>query len=122
MKLCKLFYFMFKRFFIVFALFYSLSLDARETANNVCNVRGYEIIFPYERGVNEIKQRFSQSPSIMNSELNKFKLLFEQNFYGISLYKEAGCSNARLTEYLQCLVSTDGKDCKIYYSQMRIVD
>ena len=57
----------------------------------------------------------------MNSELNKYKKFFEKNFHGISLYKDAGCSNARLTEYLQCLY-TDGKDCKIYYSQMRIVD
>ena len=55
-------------------------------------------------------------------ELNKFKTQFEKNFQGIPLYKEAGCSNARLSEYLECLISTDGKDCKIYYTQMRIVD
>ena len=103
-------------------LIFSTSSITKEAVNNVCNVRGYEIIFPYEKGVNEIKKKFSNSPSIMNSELNKFKVVFEKDFYGISLYKEAGCSNARLTEYLQCLVSTDGKDCKIYYSQMRIVD
>ena len=108
--------------FFIFCFVYMTSSIAKEAVNNVCNVRGYEIIFPYEKGVNEIKKKFSSSPSIMNSELNKYKVLFEKDFYGISLYKEAGCSNARLTEYLQCLVSTDGKDCKIYYSQMRIVD
>ncbi len=54
--------------------------------------------------------------------LIKFKQSFEKNFYGIPLYKEAGCSNARLSEYLECLISTDGKNCKIYYTQMRIVD
>ncbi len=113
---------MIKYIIFVFCFIFSISSIAKEAVNNVCNVRGYEIIFPYEKGVNEIKQKFSNSPSIMNSELNKFKVFFERNFYGISLYKEAGCSNARLTEYLQCLVSTDGKDCKIYYSQMRIVD
>ena len=56
------------------------------------------------------------------AELNRFKNHFERNFRGIPLYKEAGCSNARLSEYLECLISTDGKDCKIYYTQMRIVD
>ena len=55
-------------------------------------------------------------------ELERFKKHFEQNFYGIPLYKEAGCSNARLSEYLNCLISTDDSDCRIYYTQMRIVD
>ena len=53
---------------------------------------------------------------------NLSKVFCENDFYGIPLYKAAGCSNARLSEYLNCLVSTDGKDCKIYYTQMRIVD
>jgi len=113
---------MVKYILFIFFVIFSTSSITKEAVNNVCNVRGYEIIFPYEKGVKEIKKKFSNSPSIMNSELNKFKVVFEKDFYGISLYKEAGCSNARLTEYLQCLVSTDGKDCKIYYSQMRIVD
>ncbi len=113
---------MFKFFLVIIFFSTFMDLKAKESANNVCNVRGYEIIFPYEKGVGEIKKKFSNSPSIMSSELNKYKKFFEKNFHGISLYKDAGCSNARLTEYLQCLVSTDGKDCKIYYSQMRIVD
>ena len=62
------------------------------------------------------------SPDQKRVELNRFKTQFEKNFQGIPLYKEAGCSNARLSEYLECLISTDGKDCKIYYTQMRIVD
>ncbi len=113
---------MLNRFLLIMVFFFVANLEAKEYVNNVCNVRGYEIIFPYEKGVDEIKKRLSENPSLMDDELSKFKVYFEKNFYGISLYKEAGCSNARLTEYLDCLVSTDGRDCKIYYSQMRIVD
>ena len=68
------------------------------------------------------KINFKNAPSIKEFELERFKKHFEQNFYGIPLYKEAGCSNARLSEYLNCLISTDDSDCKIYYTQMRIVD
>jgi len=110
------------KFLMILIAIFAFNLKAKESVNNVCNLRGYEIIFPYEKGVNEIKEKLSSSPRLMDNELNKFKNYFEKNFFGISLYKEAGCSNARLTEYLDCLVSTDGRDCKIYYSQMRIVD
>ena len=81
-------------------------VNAKEAENHMCFKRGFEII----------------SPDQKRAELNKFKAQFEKNFQGIPLYKEAGCSNARLSEYLECLISTDGKDCKIYYTQMRIVD
>ena len=54
--------------------------------------------------------------------LRLFKAKFEKSFYGLNLYKSAGCSQSRMEEYLNCLVETDGKDCKIYYSQMRLVD
>ncbi len=110
------------KFLMITIAFFAFNSNAKESVNNICNLRGYEIIFPYETRVTEIKKRLSSSPRLMDNELNRFKNYFEKNFYGISLYKEAGCSNARLTEYLDCLVSTDGRDCKIYYSQMRIVD
>ena len=95
---------------------------SKEASNHLCNLRGYEIIFPYEEAISKIKSRFHNLPNKRESELEKFKLSFEQNFQGIPLYKEAGCSNARLSEYLNCLIATDGKDCRIYYTQMRIVD
>ena len=95
---------------------------AKESNNYMCYKRGFEIIFPYQEGIFKIKKETNISPDQKRAELNKFKNQFEKNFQGIPLYKEAGCSNARLSEYLECLISTDGKDCKIYYTQMRIVD
>ena len=110
-------------FLILTILYFPLTpLVGKEAPNQLCNIRGYEIIFPYEKAINEIKNKFQNAPSIKEFELERFKKHFEQNFYGIPLYKEAGCSNARLSEYLECLISTDGKNCKIYYTQMRIVD
>ena len=110
-------------FLILTILFLPLSpLVGKEAPNQLCNIRGYEIIFPYEKAINEIKNKFQNAPSIKEIELERFKDYFEQNFYGIPLYKEAGCSNARLSEYLNCLISTDDSDCRIYYTQMRIVD
>ena len=103
-------------------LFPISSLVGKEAPNHLCNIRGYEIIFPYEKAINEIKNKFQNAPSVKEFELERFKKHFEQNFYGIPLYKEAGCSNARLSEYLNCLISTDDSDCRIYYTQMRIVD
>ncbi len=113
-----------KIFFIIKSSFLLIPfiLDSKEISNHLCNLRGYEIIFPYETAVTKIKSQFQNAPNIQESELEKFKINFERNFKGIPLYKEAGCSNARLSEYLECLISTDGKDCKIYYTQMRIVD
>ena len=70
----------------------------------------------------KIKEVYNGYPDKQKKELIKFKKSFENNFFGIPLYKEAGCSNARLSEYLECLISTDGKNCRIYYTQMRIVD
>ena len=110
-------------FLILTILYFPLTpLVGKEAPNQLCNIRGYEIIFPYEKAINEIKNKFQNSPSIKEFELERFKKHFEQNFYGIPLYKEAGCSNARLSEYLNCLISTDDSDCRIYYTQMRIVD
>ncbi len=90
--------------------------------NSMCFIRGVEIIYPYKQTVLQIKKSFKNLPNKKKLELSKFKNNFEKNFYGIPLYKEAGCSNARLSEYLECLAFTDGKNCKIYYTQMRIVD
>tara|TARA_B100000674_G_C37310108_1_gene676065 strand:+ start:64 stop:420 length:357 start_codon:yes stop_codon:yes gene_type:complete len=95
---------------------------AKETMDYTCYKRGVEIIYPYENAIFKIKKIFDNHPDKKKKELVKFKQNFEKNFYGIPLYKEAGCSNARLSEYLECLISTDGKNCKIYYTQMRIVD
>ncbi len=95
---------------------------AKEKLDYTCYKRGVEIIFPYENAIFKIKQIFSNFPDKQKTELIKFKNKFENNFLGIPLYKEAGCSNARLSEYLECLISTDGKNCRIYYTQMRIVD
>jgi len=95
---------------------------AKENVNYTCYKRGVEIIYPYENAIFKIKKIFNNYPDKKKKELIKFKKIFEKNFYGIPLYKEAGCSNARLSEYLECLISTDGKNCKIYYTQMRIVD
>ncbi len=112
--------------FLVFIFFiFLISLDEtvpKELENKLCQIRGYEIIFPYEHAIIKIKKDFKNIPEIKKNELLQFKRKFEKSFYGISLYKEAGCSNARLNEFLDCLINTDGKDCKIYYSQMRIVD
>ena len=107
---------------LIFLLFFYSETNSKESSNNLCNLRGYEIIFPYEQAINNIKGKFKDAPNIQETELVKFKRHFEQNFQGIPLYKEAGCSNARLSEYLECLISTDGKDYRIYYTQMRIVD
>ncbi len=107
---------------IITLFFVNFPVFSKESNNYLCHVRGYEIIFPYEHAIYKIKNDFKNIPEKKNSELRKFRRKFEFDFYGISLYKSAGCSNARLTEYLDCLISTDGKDCKIYYSQMRIVD
>ena len=95
---------------------------AKKTVDYTCYKRGVEIIYPYENAIFKIKKIFNNHPDKKKKELVKFKQSFEKNFYGIPLYKEAGCSNARLSEYLECLISTDGKNCKIYYTQMRIVD
>ena len=110
-------------FIFLFVIFSFPSIVfSKEASNHLCNLRGYEIIFPYEQAISQIKSKFKNSPNIKSSELERFKSHFEQNFQGIPLYKEAGCSNARLSEYLNCLIATDGSDCRIYYTQMRIVD
>ena len=105
--------------FVMLKPFFSL---AKETVDYTCYKRGVEIIYPYENAIFKIKKTFNNYPDKRKKELIKFKQSFEKNFYGIPLYKEAGCSNARLSEYLECLISSDGKNCKIYYTQMRIVD
>ena len=97
-------------------------VTAKESNNHMCYKRGFEIIFPYQEGIFKIKKEVNISSDQKKIQLNKFKAQFEKNFQGIPVYKEAGCSNARLSEYLECLIATDGKDCKIYYTQMRIVD
>ena len=96
--------------------------NSKEKFDYTCYKRGVEIIFPYEKAIFKIKEIYNNSPDRKKKELVKFKEKFENDFFGIPLYKEAGCSNARLSEYLECLITTDGKNCRIYYTQMRIVD
>ena len=78
----------------------------------MCYKRGFEIIFPYKQGHFQNKKSLNITSDQKKIQLNKFKAQFEKNFQGIPLYKEAGCSNARLSEYLECLIATDGKNCK----------
>ena len=110
----------------LFASISLLSFDtllAKETENKICFKRGVEVILPYEHGISLIKKAGKELPvNNLKDELRNFKNKFELNFYGLNLYESAGCSKSRLTEYLDCLIETDGKDCKIYYSQMRLVD
>ena len=111
--------------FVIILSFFVLKADfslSKEVVDYTCYKRGVEIIYPYETAVFKIKKAFFNYPDQRKKKLIEFKKRFEKNFYGIPLYKEAGCSNARLSEYLECLIATDGKDCKIYYTQMRIVD
>ena len=97
-------------------------VNAKEAENHMCFKEDLKSYFLIKKGIFKIKKETNISPDQKRAELNRFKTQFEKNFQGIPLYKEAGCSNARLSEYLECLISTDGKDCKIYYTQMRIVD
>ncbi len=99
-----------------------LPLHSKETHSKICYKRGIEIILPYEYGVENLKKLYSKSNNILKKELINYKIKFEKNFYGLELYESSGCSKARLSEYLNCLILTDGNDCKIYYTQMRLVD
>ena len=99
-----------------------LSSLSKETNSELCYKRGVEIILPYEYGIQNIKRKSHKSIDTLKSELRNFKDRFETTFFGINLYESSGCSKARMSEYLDCLIETDGKDCKIYYSQMRLVD
>ena len=95
---------------------------SKESEDRLCYKRGFEIILPYQEGIDSIKSKFKNDINIVKKELKIYKKRFEQNFFGLNLYKSAGCSTSRLEEYLSCLVETDGKNCKIYYTQMRLVD
>ena len=113
-----------KYFLCFFACLIGFSVNptlARESTDRICMKRGYEIILPYEYAINEIKKLTIDFQKKKN-QLKSYKLNFERSFIGIDRYKDAGCSTSRLEEYMTCLVETDGKDCKIYYSQMRLVD
>jgi len=96
--------------------------NSKESIDKLCFKRGYEVILPYEEKVANIKQNKSLKSDQIKDLLRSFKANFEKTFYGLTLYKAAGCSQSRMEEYMSCLVETDGKDCKIYYSQMRLVD
>ena len=107
---------------ILFYLNTYSSLLGKEANSAVCYKRGVEVILPYEFGVSEIKKRLSDSSSVLKNELRSYKKVFEDNFFGFNLYETSGCSKARLSEYLECLIETNGEDCRIYYTQMRLVD
>ena len=108
--------------FILVFIFKPLNSFSKETYSELCYKRGVEIILPYEYGIKNIKKKSHKSIDTLKTELRTFKVKFENTFFGINLYESSGCSKARMSEYLDCLIETDGKDCKIYYSQMRLVD
>ena len=57
-------------FLIIIILFLPLSPSVgKESPNQLCNIRGYEIIFPYEKAINEIKDKYYNAPSIKKFEL-----------------------------------------------------
>ncbi len=95
---------------------------SKESIDKLCFKRGFEVILPYEEKIANIKENKSLRSDQIKIMLRSFKANFEKTFYGLTLYKAAGCSQSRMEEYMSCLVETDGKDCKIYYSQMRLVD
>ena len=114
---------MLKIFFLFLLIFFQCkNLYSKEIPSKLCYKRGVEVILPYEFAVSEIKKKSSSSSESMKKELRIYKKMFEINFYGLNLYESTGCSKARLSEYLDCLIETDGRDCKIYYTQMRLVD
>ena len=53
--------------FLVLTIFFlPLSpLVGKESPNQLCNIRGYEIIFPYEKAINEIKNKFEFDLSLI---------------------------------------------------------
>ena len=112
------------KYLLITFLYFSTyeNLLGKETNSTLCYKRGVEVILPYEFGVSEIKKRLSTTSTNLKSELRNYKQVFENNFYGLNLYETSGCSKARLSEYLECLIETDGKNCRIYYTQMRLVD
>ena len=95
---------------------------SKESPDTLCVKRGFEVILPYEHAISKIKTKIQKSESTLKNELRSFKKIFENTFVGFNHYKSAGCSTSRLQEYLNCLIETNGKNCKIYYTQMRIVD
>ena len=107
---------------ILVSTFIPFDSFSKESNSELSYKRGVEIILPYEYGIENIKKKSHKSIDTLKTELRTFKLKFENSFYGINLYESSGCSKARMSEYLDCLIETDGKDCKIYYSQMRLVD
>lgn len=107
---------------VLLFIFNPIHIFSKETNSELCYKRGVEIILPYEQGIKNIKKKSHKSIDLLKTELRNFKDIFETTFFGINLYESSGCSKARMSEYLDCLVETDGKDCKIYYSQMRLVD
>ena len=113
-----------KLFLIILTfIFISPSISVgKESIDKLCFKRGFEVILPYEEKVASIKENNALKSDQIKNMLRLFKANFEKSFYGLTLYKAAGCSQSRMEEYLNCLVETDGKDCKIYYSQMRLVD
>tara|TARA_B100001057_G_scaffold243070_1_gene243422 strand:+ start:30 stop:374 length:345 start_codon:yes stop_codon:yes gene_type:complete len=98
------------------------NLLGKERNSTVCYKRGVEVILPYEFGISKIKKKLTKTSNKLKNELRNYKKIFENNFYGLNLYETSGCSKARLSEYLECLIETDGEDCRIYYTQMRLVD
>ena len=94
---------------------------SKKKIDYTCYKRGVEIIFLTKQLFIRLKKHYTNFPAEKEKVLKNFKNRFEK-ISTVYLYKEAGCSNARLSEYLECLISTDGKNCRIYYTQMRIVD
>ena len=66
-------------FLILTILFLPLSPSVgKESPNQLCNIRGYEIIFPYEKAINEL----NWEPEIsFNEGLEKTISWFQDNFF-----------------------------------------
>ena len=84
-------------FLILTILFLPLSpLIGKESPNQLCNIRGYEIIFPYEKAINEIKNKFQNAPSIKESELERFKNILSKIFMAFHSIKKL---DAQMLDY-----------------------
>ena len=113
---------MLKNFFFILVITFPLTLTSKESNDRLCFKRGVEVILPYQYGIKKIKTEVKSDLSKKKQLLRSYNKMFKENFFGLGLYESSGCSKARLSEYLDCLIETDGENCRIYYSQMRLVD
>tara|TARA_B100000989_G_scaffold41867_1_gene26652 strand:- start:279 stop:620 length:342 start_codon:yes stop_codon:yes gene_type:complete len=113
---------MLKKKILILFLFLPSFVFSKESNDKLCFKRGVEVILPYQHGIEKIKTEFHLNQTEEKQLLKNYNKMFKEKFFGLGLYESSGCSKARLSEYLDCLIETDGKNCRIYYSQMRLVD